>query len=34
MAFAVHVPESVDEVVALLGDGRVVLAGGTPTMPR
>ena len=29
----VHVPESVDEVVALLGEG-VLLAGGTHVMPR
>ncbi len=31
---AVEVPESVDDVVAALGDGAVVLAGGTEVMPR
>jgi carbon-monoxide dehydrogenase medium subunit len=31
---AVEVPESVDDVVAALGDGGVVLAGGTEVMPR
>src|SRR4051812_7662169 len=34
MALAVHVPESVDEVVGLLGSGGEVIAGGTHVMPR
>ena len=29
MAFAVHLPESVDEAVGLMGEGRWLLAGGT-----
>ena len=33
MAFAVHVPESVDEAVAAMGEGRWLLAGGTSVMP-
>jgi len=31
---AVEIPESVDGVLAALGDGAVVLAGGTEVMPR
>ena len=34
MAPSVEMPESVDEVVALLGEGAVVIAGGTEVMPR
>jgi CO/xanthine dehydrogenase FAD-binding subunit len=34
MALAVHIPQSVDEVVGLLGSGGTVLAGGTHVMPR
>jgi CO/xanthine dehydrogenase FAD-binding subunit len=34
MALAVHVPESVDEVVGLLSGGGTVIAGGTHVMPR
>ena len=34
MAFTVEVPESVADVVGALGDGAVVLAGGTEVMPR
>jgi CO/xanthine dehydrogenase FAD-binding subunit len=34
MPFTVEVPESVDGVVGALGDGAVVLAGGTQVMPR
>ena len=34
MAPTVETPESVDEVVALLGDDAVVIAGGTEVMPR
>jgi CO/xanthine dehydrogenase FAD-binding subunit len=33
MAFGVQVPESVDEVVAAMGEGRWLLAGGTSVMP-
>jgi CO/xanthine dehydrogenase FAD-binding subunit len=33
MAFAVQVPESVDEAVATLGEGRRLLAGGTSVVP-
>ena len=33
MAFAVHLPESVDEAVAAMGEGRWLLAGGTSVMP-
>jgi CO/xanthine dehydrogenase FAD-binding subunit len=33
MAFAVHLPESVDEVLSSMGDGRWLLAGGTSVMP-
>jgi CO/xanthine dehydrogenase FAD-binding subunit len=34
MTLAVHIPESVDEVVGLVGAGGTVLAGGTHVMPR
>ena len=34
MPVTVEVPESVDEVVGALGEGAVVLAGGTHVMPR
>ena len=34
MAFTVEVPESVADVVGALGEGAVVLAGGTEVMPR
>src|ERR671917_949224 len=34
MPVTVEVPESVDGVLAALGDGAVVLAGGTHVMPR
>jgi CO/xanthine dehydrogenase FAD-binding subunit len=34
MTLAVHIPESVDEVVGLLSSGGTVLAGGTHVMPR
>ena len=34
MPVTVEVPESVDEVVGALGDGAIVLAGGTHVMPR
>ena len=34
MALTVEVPESVAEVVAMLGEDDVVIAGGTEVMPR
>jgi carbon-monoxide dehydrogenase medium subunit len=34
MPVTVEVPESVDDVVAALGDGAIVIAGGTAVMPR
>jgi CO/xanthine dehydrogenase FAD-binding subunit len=34
VALAVHIPESVDEVVGLLGNGGTVIAGGTYVMPH
>jgi CO/xanthine dehydrogenase FAD-binding subunit len=34
MALAVHVPQSLDEVVGLLSGGGTVLAGGTHVMPH
>jgi carbon-monoxide dehydrogenase medium subunit len=34
MAFAVHVPESVSDVVGALGEGNLLIAGGTAVMPR